>query len=76
MLALGMLILLAVTATSCFAASSVLSPPKTTAHGPVAVDSRADWGAGKAVAIYLLIGVLWGLGMPPARLKRLYEDIR
>ena len=34
------------------------------------------WGAGKAVAIYLLIGVLWGLGMPPARLKRLYEDIR
>jgi rSAM/selenodomain-associated transferase 2 len=34
------------------------------------------WGAARAVAFYLLIGVLWGLGMPPARLKRLYEDIR
>jgi rSAM/selenodomain-associated transferase 2 len=34
------------------------------------------WGAARAVVIYVSIGVLWGLGMPPARLKRFYEDIR
>lgn len=34
------------------------------------------WGAARAAVIYLSIGVLWGLGMPPARLKRFYEDIR
>jgi rSAM/selenodomain-associated transferase 2 len=34
------------------------------------------WGAARAAAIYLSIGVLWGLGVPPARMKRFYEDIR
>jgi GT2 family glycosyltransferase len=43
----------------------------------ISSDRRVQrWGAGKAAAIYLTIGVLWGLGMPPAPLKRLYEDIR
>jgi rSAM/selenodomain-associated transferase 2 len=34
------------------------------------------WGAWKATLIYLSIGVLWGLGVAPRRLKRFYEDIR
>ena len=34
------------------------------------------WGPWKATLIYLSIGVLWGLGVPPSRLKRFYEDIR
>lgn len=43
----------------------------------VSSDRRVQhWGVGKAAAIYLSIGVLWGLGMPPARLKRFYADIR
>lgn len=43
----------------------------------ISSDRRVQrWGAGKAAAIYLSIGLLWGLGMPPAPLKRLYEDIR
>ncbi|MCP9916953.1 TIGR04283 family arsenosugar biosynthesis glycosyltransferase [Cyanobium sp. ATX 6F1] len=43
----------------------------------ISSDRRVQrWGAAKAAAIYLSIGVLWGLGMPPARLKRFYEDIR
>ncbi len=35
-----------------------------------------QWGACKAVVMYLSIGILWGLGMPPGRMKRFYEDIR
>lgn len=34
------------------------------------------WGAARATAIYLSIGVLWGLGMPPGRMQRFYEDVR
>ncbi|MCY7272176.1 MAG: TIGR04283 family arsenosugar biosynthesis glycosyltransferase [Phormidesmis sp. CAN_BIN44] len=36
----------------------------------------ARWGSLKATAIYLYIGVLWGLGVSAAYLKRFYEDIR
>ncbi|PSB14939.1 glycosyltransferase [Phormidesmis priestleyi ULC007] len=36
----------------------------------------ARWGSLKATAIYLYIGILWGLGVPAAYLKRFYEDIR
>jgi rSAM/selenodomain-associated transferase 2 len=43
----------------------------------ISSDRRVQrWGACKAASIYLSIGVLWGLGLPPARLKRFYEDIR
>ena len=43
----------------------------------ISSDRRVQrWGAGKAAAIYLSIGLLWGLGMPAAPLKRFYEDIR
>ncbi|NQV10032.1 MAG: glycosyltransferase [Cyanobacteria bacterium] len=35
-----------------------------------------QWGALKAIVMYLSIGILWGLGMPPSRMKRFYEDIR
>jgi rSAM/selenodomain-associated transferase 2 len=34
------------------------------------------WGAWKAIVTYLSIGILWGLGMPPSRMRRFYEDIR
>jgi GT2 family glycosyltransferase len=34
------------------------------------------WGPWKAVATYLSIGILWGLGMPPHRMQRFYEDVR
>lgn len=34
------------------------------------------WGFWKAVATYLSIGILWGLGMPPHRMQRFYEDVR
>lgn len=36
----------------------------------------AQWGSLKATAIYLYIGVLWGLGAPSTYLKRFYEEIR
>ncbi|PSB38592.1 TIGR04283 family arsenosugar biosynthesis glycosyltransferase [Aphanothece minutissima] len=36
----------------------------------------ARWGSWKATGIYLLIGLLWGLGVPADRLKRLYGDVR
>src|SRR4028118_1227788 len=36
----------------------------------------ARWGSLKATAIYLYIGFLWGLGVPPMYLKQFYEDIR
>ncbi len=36
----------------------------------------AHWGAWKATAIYLYIGVLWGMGVSATYLKRFYEDIR
>lgn len=36
----------------------------------------ARWGALKATAIYLYIGVLWGFGVPAKYLKQLYQDIR
>lgn len=36
----------------------------------------AHWGAPKATAIYLYIGLLWGLGVSPTYLKKFYEDIR
>ncbi len=36
----------------------------------------ARWGSLKATAIYLYIGFLWGLGVPPTYLKQFYEDIR
>jgi rSAM/selenodomain-associated transferase 2 len=34
------------------------------------------WGAWKATAIYLYIGVLWGIGVSTSYLKRFYEDVR
>jgi rSAM/selenodomain-associated transferase 2 len=34
------------------------------------------WGVWKATAIYLYVGVLWGVGVDANYLKRLYEDIR
>jgi hypothetical protein len=43
----------------------------------VSSDRRVQaWGAWKAVATYLSIGILWGLGMPPGRMQRFYEDVR
>jgi len=36
----------------------------------------ARWGSLKATGIYLYIGFLWGLGVPPMYLKQFYEDIR
>ncbi|MGV0023608.1 TIGR04283 family arsenosugar biosynthesis glycosyltransferase [Phormidesmis priestleyi] len=34
------------------------------------------WGAWKATALYLYIGILWGIGASTSYLKRFYEDIR
>lgn len=36
----------------------------------------AHWGPLKAILIYLFIGILWGLGVPPLHLKRFYAEIR
>lgn len=36
----------------------------------------AKWGAWKATAIYLYIGVLWGIGVSADYLKQFYEDVR
>ncbi|MBW4511428.1 MAG: TIGR04283 family arsenosugar biosynthesis glycosyltransferase [Scytonematopsis contorta HA4267-MV1] len=36
----------------------------------------AHWGAWKATAIYLYIGMLWGIGVDANYLKKFYEDIR
>jgi rSAM/selenodomain-associated transferase 2 len=36
----------------------------------------AHWGAWKATAIYLYIGILWGIGVDANYLKKFYEDIR
>ena len=36
----------------------------------------AKWGFWKANGIFLAIGFLWGVGYPPAKLKRWFDDIR
>jgi rSAM/selenodomain-associated transferase 2 len=36
----------------------------------------AKWGVWKATAIYLYIGVLWGVGASPTYIKQFYQDIR
>jgi len=36
----------------------------------------SKWGELKAVAIYMYIGFLWGIGVSATYLKRFYEDIR
>jgi rSAM/selenodomain-associated transferase 2 len=36
----------------------------------------AKWGAFKATAIYLCIGVLWAIGIPATYLKRFYDEVR
>ncbi|MEH2376016.1 TIGR04283 family arsenosugar biosynthesis glycosyltransferase [Nostoc sp.] len=36
----------------------------------------AKWGSFKATAIYLYIGLLWGIGVNANYLKQFYEDIR
>ncbi|WP_035994417.1 TIGR04283 family arsenosugar biosynthesis glycosyltransferase [Leptolyngbya sp. KIOST-1] len=36
----------------------------------------AAWGALKANAIYLMIGLLWALGVPAVALKQFYEEVR
>jgi rSAM/selenodomain-associated transferase 2 len=36
----------------------------------------AHWGVWKATAIYVMIGMLWGIGVSAARLKQFYEDVR
>lgn len=36
----------------------------------------AQWGVWKATAIYVYIGVLWGIGVSATYLKQFYEDIR
>ncbi|MBW4685028.1 MAG: TIGR04283 family arsenosugar biosynthesis glycosyltransferase [Komarekiella atlantica HA4396-MV6] len=36
----------------------------------------AKWGSWKATAIYLYIGVLWGIGVSANYLKQFYQDIR
>ncbi len=36
----------------------------------------ARWGFWRANATFLTIGFLWGIGVSPKRLKRLYSDIR
>jgi len=36
----------------------------------------ARWGVWKATAIYVYIGILWGVGVDANYLKRFYEDVR
>ena len=36
----------------------------------------ARWGSWKATAIYLYIGILWGIGVDDNYLKQFYQDIR
>lgn len=36
----------------------------------------AHWGELKATAIYLYIGILWGVGVPASYLKKFYQDLR
>lgn len=36
----------------------------------------ARWGSWKATAIYLYIGILWGIGVDADYLKQFYQDIR
>lgn len=36
----------------------------------------AKWGAWKATAIYVYVGVLWGIGVSADYLKKFYDDIR
>lgn len=36
----------------------------------------AAWGPVKANLIYLMIGVLWGVGVPAQTLKRYYDEVR
>jgi rSAM/selenodomain-associated transferase 2 len=36
----------------------------------------ARWGSLKATAIYLYVGILWGIGVDANYLKRFYQDIR
>jgi rSAM/selenodomain-associated transferase 2 len=36
----------------------------------------AQWGAWKATAIYLYIGILWGVGVSADYLKKFYDDVR
>ena len=36
----------------------------------------ARWGSWKATAIYLYIGILWGIGVSATYLKKFYQDIR
>ena len=36
----------------------------------------ACWGVWKATAIYIYIGVLWGIGVSATYLKQFYEDVR
>lgn len=36
----------------------------------------ARWGSWKATAIYLYIGILWGIGVDANYLKQFYQDIR
>ncbi|HTL90251.1 MAG TPA: TIGR04283 family arsenosugar biosynthesis glycosyltransferase [Leptolyngbya sp.] len=36
----------------------------------------AHWGVWKATAIYLYVGILWGVGVSTHYLKRVYDDIR
>jgi len=36
----------------------------------------AAWGAWKANSIYLMIGVLWGMGVSAQTLKRFYSEVR
>ena len=35
----------------------------------------ACWGSWKATGIYLMVGLLWGLGVPASQLKRFYGEI-
>jgi glycosyltransferase involved in cell wall biosynthesis len=36
----------------------------------------AKWGVLQALVIYLSLGILWGIGVPPTVLKRFYTEIR
>ncbi len=36
----------------------------------------ARWGVWKATAIYLYVGILWGVGVDANYLRRFYEDVR
>ena len=36
----------------------------------------ARWGSWKATGTYLMISLLWGLGVPASQLKRFYSEIR